>query len=262
MGAPRNGRSKAPSRSTPQIDGLAAVGAGLSTGFLSNVDTFVHEAGHAVHRQLMTEAGVSPFFTSGTKWISEAIAILNELVLEDSLARASAGPALKAYYLNAFIAQITFQIFGSAEEGALEQAIYDGARSGAVKSADDLDALTLATFGAYSTWPRVDSAMKSTWIRKSLMFEDPVYLVNYLYAGLLATKLFALRERKPEKFQGQYLAFLRSGFAAPPAVMIKQAFGFDFACDVVLAEDLALVKEKTAELRADYAALDAPQAGR
>jgi oligoendopeptidase F len=174
-------------------------------------------------------------------------------VLDDSLARAKNDPAVTAYYRNAFLDAITFQIFGSAEEGALEQAIYDGAKSGTLKGADDLDALTRKTFGAYSSWPARDPVMQTAWMRKSLMFEDPVYLVNYLYAGLLATKWFVLLERDPQKFASQYVAFLRGGFDGAPVALLQRAFGFDFGCDGTLEEDLALVREKTAELRAAYA---------
>ena len=47
------------------------------------------------------------------------------------------------------IDDIGFQIFTSAEEGALEQAIYDGVTAGRIGNASDLDALTQTIFSAY-----------------------------------------------------------------------------------------------------------------
>ncbi|HEY2515041.1 MAG TPA: M3 family metallopeptidase [Polyangiaceae bacterium] len=232
---------------------------GKYTGYLADVDTFIHEGGHALQRQFEMDAGVSPFFTTGNNWIPEGIAIFNELLLEHSLEAASNDPKERAYYESQFIQQIAFQIFGSATEGALEEAIYDGVSAGKISTADDLDALSLRSLGRYSIWPAIDPELKSFWITRSLMFEDPVYLVNYLYAGLLATKLFTLQQADPEGFRPKYLAFLRGGLAGTPAELIRHTFGFEFSCATTLADDLSLMREKTAKLKADYAAIDAPR---
>jgi len=109
----------------------AGVPAGLfvesyGQGFLGESRVIIHEGGHAIHGQLMNESGVSPFYTRGPNWMSEAIATLNEFLLYDYLYQKSVDPKARAFYLEALISDITFQLFGSAQEAALEQSIYDG----------------------------------------------------------------------------------------------------------------------------------------
>jgi oligoendopeptidase F len=62
---------------------------------------------------------------------------------------------------------------------------------------------------------------------KSLMFQDPLYLVNYLYAGLLATKMFDMVKHDPVGFQKRYLDLLRNGFYAPPDQLLAKFFGHE-----------------------------------
>ncbi len=46
------------------------------------------------------------------------------------------------------------------------------------------------------------------------MYEDPLYLANYLYAGLIAVQLFAQDQQDPEGFRERYLAVLGEGLIA------------------------------------------------
>ncbi|MGH9643579.1 MAG: M3 family metallopeptidase, partial [Terriglobales bacterium] len=157
-------------------------------GYLDDNRVIIHEGGHAIHRQLMSEAGVSPFYQNGPSWMFEAYAILNELLLYDHLYKASNGPAAKAYYLNALVKDMTFQIFTSAEEATLEQSIYDGVAAGKIGNASNLDALTLVALDKFETPHMGEPEHAHLWATKRLMYEDPLYLVNYLYAGLIATR--------------------------------------------------------------------------
>ena len=52
------------------------------------------------------------------------------------------------------------------------------------------------------------------WMRKSLLFEDPLYLVNYLYAAVVAVALYDRVQTDPG-FAAKYEALLRRGFDAP-----------------------------------------------
>jgi oligoendopeptidase F len=93
-------------------------------GLLGDSRVIVHEGGHAIHGQLMNERGVSPFYTRGPNWMFEAFATLNEFLLYDYLYQSAKDPRAQAYYLQALIDDIAFSIFGSAEEGTLEQSRY------------------------------------------------------------------------------------------------------------------------------------------
>jgi oligoendopeptidase F len=237
-------------------DGFSVSAPGLPSGVfvttyrgsLGDLRTIVHESGHALQGQIGDEGGVSPFDASGPNWLSEAVAILNELLLLDDLHAHSDDPRAKAYYLQALVSDICFQIFTSAEETSLEQAIYDGVVAGRVKNAADLDALTLDVVGRYESAAATTPQLAHTWMTKRLMYQDPLYLVNYLYAGLLATKMYEQVRHDPAAFGKRYAAFLRGGYGAPPDVLLRRLFGGDITVRQLVEDDMRVLQERISAL--------------
>jgi oligoendopeptidase F len=225
-------------------------------GLLADTRVVIHEGGHAIHRQLMSENGVSPFYTRGPNWMFEAFAILNEYLLCDHLYQASADPKLRVYYLEALIDNMAFQIFTSAEEATLEQSVYDGVVAGRIRNGADLDALSLSIWRQYEIWPATEPQFGHVWATKSLMFEDPLYLVNYLYAGLLATKMFDLVEREPAAFQQRYAELLREGFYAPPEDLLRSLFGRSLSQHELVDDGLNILRVRMQALADAYKKLD------
>jgi oligoendopeptidase F len=70
-----------------------------------------------------------------------------------------------------------------------------------IRDTADFDALTLSIWSKFEIWPASEPQLTHTWISKRLMFQDPLYQVNYLYAGLLATKMFDMVRHDPVAFQ-------------------------------------------------------------
>jgi oligoendopeptidase F len=221
-------------------------------GLLGESRVIIHEGGHAIHHQLMYDSGVSPFYTRGPNWMFEAFATLNEFLLYDRLYRSSTDPKAQAYYLQALIDDINFSLFGSAEEGTLEQSIYDGVIAGRVKNAADLDALTLSILDKFEIWPALEPQLAHTWAAKSLMFQDPLYLVNYLYAGLLATKMLDMIEHDPAGFQKRYADLLRNGFYAPPQQLLRTFFGRDLSQRDLVEDDMKILQQRIRALGDTY----------
>jgi oligoendopeptidase F len=219
-------------------------------GTLSNLRALIHEGGHATHRQLMNQHGVVPVNASGPNGVFEAIAIFNELLLYDDLQRTAPTPAWRAYYLERFLDDATFQVYGSAEETALEEAIHRGVVAGTVRSAADLDALTLRVLEPYEPDASRDPERRLFWTGRSLFWRDPLYSVNYLYAGVLAAEFYRLRQRDPVGFAPRYTAFLANGFTDEPAVLLHRFLGIDATGTAMVDDAAMLVREKTAELRA------------
>ena len=226
-------------------------------GLLDDSRVIIHEGGHAIHKQLMNENGVSPFYTRGPNWMFEAFAILNEFLLDDHLSQASTDPKARAYYLQALIDDISFQIFTSAEEGTLEQSIYDGVIAGRIRNAADLDALSLSIWNQYEIWPASEPQFAHVWISKSLMFQDPLYLVNYLYAGLLATKMFDMIKHDPAGFRSRYAELLRKGFYAPPQELLRTFFGRELTQQELVDDGMEILQQHIDALAQTYKAIDA-----
>jgi len=225
-------------------------------GLLGDSRVIIHEGGHAIHRQLMNESGVSPFYTRGPNWMFEAFAILNEFLLYDHLYQTSTDPRARAYYLEALIDDISFQIFTSAEEGTLEQSIYDGVIAGRIRNAADLDALSLSIWSRYEIWPASQPEFAHIWMSKSLMVQDPLYLVNYLYAGLLATRMFDMIKHDPAGIRLRYADLLRQGFYAPPEDLLRTFFGRELTQQELVDDGMNILQQRIDALAATYKEID------
>jgi oligoendopeptidase F len=213
---------------------------GAFRGTTNNVRAVAHEAGHAVHRQFMSESQAFGPYNEGPHFMFESFAIFNEFLLWRQLYGKASTPAARAYYLRQFLEDATHQLFGSAAEVDLEQSIYAGVKSGALRSAADLDALTLEVLARYQSASALAPSMKVSWARNRLYFTDPLYDANYLLAGVLALDYLAQLEADPKTFEPRYVALLKNGFTDPPQILLKRFLGMN------LEDSASLVREATA----------------
>ena len=207
-------------------------------GYYNDVRVLTHEATHAVHRQLMTNAHVLPAYAEGPHFLFESFSILSELLLADYCYQHQTDALARRYFLEQFFDGKGMAMFFIAQDAALEQAIYEGVEEGGIGSADDLDAVTKQISARYSIWPDRHDELKMRWITNSLFYADPIYNINYVYGAVLALKYYELLHRDPQKFAPRYIALLKNGFDAPPDLLIKRFL--DLEPDYpVLAQDAA-----------------------
>ena len=83
-----------------------------------------HEGGHAIHRELMNAGGIPVYERDPPHFLSEGIAVFNELLLLDHATKAAQSPSQREYALERLLSFISFQLFGSAEETSLERNLY------------------------------------------------------------------------------------------------------------------------------------------
>ncbi len=114
----------------------------------------------------------------------------------------------------------------------------------------------LARFGQQ---PERYPQLRNTWIGKRLMYEDPNYLVNYLYAGLLAVQLYVQDQRDPEGFRERYLAVLGEGFDRAPDEQVAQLLGHAPDWAALVDADLQVFNQAVAQLQALHARIEAGQ---
>jgi oligoendopeptidase F len=171
----------------------------LQTGD-KDLSVIAHEGGHAAHRSLMTAHGVKPFYANGPSFLFESFAVFNELVLADYLAEHAGDPRLQRFYREQWLRIKGLDAFYGTQDALLEQQIYDGVSQGTIRSADDLDRVTLQVDEQFSIFPAITPELRNRWAAVSLMYEDPLYNVNYVYGGLLALKYFQLYSANRERF--------------------------------------------------------------
>ena len=180
---------------------------GAYDGSIESVDTIAHEGGHAIHRELMNANGIPIFQREGPHYLSEGYAIFNEFLVLDHMVNVARSPAEKERSLEYLLKEIAFQVFTSAEETSFERSLYTSAAGHPLLDRMQIDALYRRAVGPYEYWPMTDIGASRAWMRKSLLFEDPLYLVNYLYASLVAVSLYTKAEADPN-FANSYEALL------------------------------------------------------
>ncbi|WP_407471021.1 peptidase [Xanthomonas campestris] len=210
----------------------------------------IHEAAHAVHGELMNEAGTSPLTRNGPSWMMESFAILDELLFRQQLAQEARTPQARDYYLRSLIDDLALQLFTSAEEAQLELAIYDGVASGSLNSADDLNAVTDQVLSHYERSSSSDAELGMTWATKRLFYQDPMYLTNYLYAGLVAVKLLSLTHAEDATFQARYRALEEQGFGRDPVRALEETLGGQIDWNRLIDEDIVFFDHQVDALRA------------
>jgi oligoendopeptidase F len=257
---PLNGRSDilpggAPNRyaggfSTGFAGSASMLFIGRYDGTFKDLSVIAHEGGHAAHRGFMSANGIKPIYTNGPNFLFESFAVFNELVLADYFAEHAADPRLRRYYLEQWMRVKGLDAFYGAQDALLEQQLYEGVSKGDIQSADDLDKLTLQVDSQFSTFPATTPELRNRWATLSLMYEDPLYNINYVYGGLLALKYYQLYSADREHFLPRYIALLKNGFNAPPAVLLKQYLNVGLFDDSLLKDDLVLLNHRLDQLEA------------
>jgi oligoendopeptidase F len=80
------------------------------------------------------------------------------------------------------------------------------------------------------------------------MYEDPLYNINYVYGGLLALKYYQIYTADREHFLPRYIALLKNGFDAPPAVLLERYLNINLFDDSLLKDDLAILNRRLDQL--------------
>jgi len=220
-------------------------------GAYNDVRVLMHESTHAVHRQLMTSNRVLPAYAEGPHYLFEAFAIFNEFLLPDYLYNHETDPWRRQFYLERFFEGKGMEIFRVAPEVVVEHAVYEGVRNGKIKTADDLDGLSQRVYSRFWATEKVDE-FKTAWMKISLMFEDPFYDINYVYGSLLALNFYTMYLRDRRHFVPRYIALMKNGFDAPPAILLKRFLNLDLRDPRLLTNALSAIEERLNLLEKSY----------
>jgi len=229
---------------------------GAFRGTTDNVRALAHEAGHAVHRQLLNENQPLAIYNTGPSFMFESFAIFSDLLALDHLYRTGRSPAEQAYYLHQFLEDAIHNVYGSAVEVDLETSMYAGAQAGTLRRATDLDKLSLEVISRYIPVPARDPRMQVLWARNRLYFTDPLYDVNYLFAGLLALE-YLHRLESDVGFQRGYVALLKNGFTDTSEHLTEGYLKIDLRNTALLAQNAAaLIESRAKDLGILYARVE------
>ena len=216
-------------------------------GSLRDVSKIAHEGGHAIHREMMNASGIPIYQRSGPNYLFEGFAIFNELLLLDHAARTAPTPQARQVALEQLLSKISLELFVSAEETTFERDLYTQAAGKSLLDRPTIDGIYRASIAPYEYWPIDDVGQSRDWMRKSLLFEDPLYLVNYLYASVVAVALYDKSHTDPD-FAAKYAALLHRGFDAEPQALLS-TLGIHLDDPNLIQPAAHLLEQKTAELQ-------------
>lgn len=221
-------------------------------GYFDDVSALAHEAGHAVHYELMANNRVPASYTSGPTYFTESFAMLNELLVADHLYRNAGDDLRRTYFLEQFLGQ-AMSVFGVGRQAALEQAVYDQVQAGKARTPDDLDRLAREIGARTSIWHDRHPELAMEWIAVHHFYRQPMYYVNYVWANFLSLKYYQMLRQDPGGFIRRYLALMRNGFDAPPAELLKKFLGLRLDDPKLAADAFSVLEGRIQELEALYA---------
>jgi len=155
---------------------------------------------------------------------------------------------LQRFYREQWMRIKGLDAFYGAQDALLEQKIYEGVSTGAIRGPDDLERVSVQVDEQFSTFSATTPDLRNRWAAVSLMYEDPLYDVNYVYGGLLALKYFQLYSTNREQFLPRYIALLKNGFDAPPGVLLKHFLNIELFDGSLLSDDLVLLNRRLDQL--------------
>jgi oligoendopeptidase F len=227
-------------------------------GSADSVRALAHEAAHAVHREFMNGHQPIAAYHRGPAFLFESFAMFNHFLLLDELSRSAQDPAARAASARQFLDAAFNAVNGAARLADLEAAIHDGDHAGRLHDAADLDALTQARYAAYTPAALMTPETRASWTRNRLFYDDPMYEVNYLFAGLLALDYLQRREADPDGFPPRFVALLENGFDDEPDALLKRFLGIELDDVEGLARrDGAFLARRVEALQALYREADA-----
>jgi oligoendopeptidase F len=223
-------------------------------GSLDNVSVIAHEGGHAIHRELMNASGIPVYERTGPHYLFEGFAMFNELLVLDHATKVANTAAEREYALESFLWNLSDALFTTAEEAAFERALYTEASGHPLLDRYQIDSIYRNSIVPYEYWPMSDVCVSYYWIRKSLLFQDPLYEVNYLYAALVAVALYEHAHSDPQ-FAAKYEALLSRGFYAQPQALLT-TMNINLDDPALIKSAASLFQAKTDELQRLYEAED------
>jgi oligoendopeptidase F len=232
------------------FDGPVALYVGNYDGSLAKLSTVAHEGGHAIHRELMNDSGIPIYERTGPHFLNEGYAILNELLLLDYAAKTAQTRQAREAALERLLAKISLELYVSAEETRFERDLYVANSKGQPLDRVAVDEIYRRSVRPLEYWPVSDIGTSRAWMRKSLIYEDPLYLVNYLYAAVIAVALYEKAQSNPG-FAADYDALLRRGFDADPLELLS-SIGVDLNKADLVTSAAHLLRAKSDELEELY----------
>ena len=177
---------------------------------LESISTIIHEGGHNVHHQYVSEN--NPLhYREVSSLIAEVASLTNECLLSNYLAKNGKTNDEKISGVANIIDVIISNLYGAVREGKMELDFYNYVNEGNSITKDymnDLDKKSLDKY--YGNIVEFDEHSGISWVRRSHYYMN-YYLFNYAFCISIATNVATEILNGNKEMLDNYLKFLKTG---------------------------------------------------
>jgi oligoendopeptidase F len=212
-------------------------------GYLTNVSTLAHEAGHGVHDRLVTDNTGHLLYGMGPNYMTESFAMFNEWLLRDRLYGTVKDPAVLATLRQEEVGEMMV-LWELARRAKFERVAYARVASGEITDEKGFNKACEDVGKVYDLWFQRYPELEFHWIRKHHYWTVPTYYNNYVVAQILALTYYQHYLADPKGFPPKYVAMVKNGFDRPAAALLKDFLGIDLNDPKVLDGVFSLVEAR------------------
>ncbi len=212
-------------------------------GYYIDLMVLSHEGGHAVQAVLMNKNKVKMLNGGGPGYFTESFGKFNELLVANYLYQNEKDSVKRVFFKGEFKGRL-LNLFGSTEEAAIEYKLIQGILNKQINTPDDLDSVTFLTGSNYSDYEK-KPWFKGLWMLLETNYKAPLHNLNDMLANLLAIHYFRQYLYNREDFSRRYMAFLKNGYNAPPAELLKKFMNINISDENFTKTALEFIKKET-----------------
>lgn len=216
-------------------------------GFLNDVSTLAHEAGHVIHYQLVKNRYGSLMFGEGPSFMTESYAMFNEWMFRDYLIGTVKDPAVLAGIRWDMVNEMMY-LWEIARRAKFEMVSYDRIATGEITDEKGFNKACSDVGKIYDVFFAKHPELDYHWMRKHHYWSVPGYYINYVVAHMLALKYYSMYKADPAGFAPKYVAMVANGFDRPATALLKDFLGISLDDPNLLKGVCEVISERFEEL--------------
>ncbi len=187
---------------------------------LDSVSTLIHEGGHNVHGQLVSENN-PPQYREIPSLVCEVASLTNECLLSSYLAENGSTKEERLSGISNILDVINSNLFGAVREGHMEEEFYKYVEEDGTITKEYMDNLTLDSLKKYyGKEINLDEFSNISWMRRSHYYQF-FYLYSYAFSISVASHVASEILKGNSDMLDKYIKFLSTGSDIWPKDVFK-----------------------------------------
>lgn len=219
-------------------------------GYLTDVITLAHESAHVTHYRLLYQAGVPWYYGDGSRYITEGLAKVNELLVLDYLIKTAKTSSERLFYLRALnskLASIKFAaMYWAAYATAFEMEVCRRIKAGNIKTPEEIHEVWAELGRLWIDDYDRFTDLKYTWADTHHFFDAPRAYSNYLFAWIFALAVYDRLQSDPAMAE-KFVDLMKAGFSDEPSILLQKHLGVNLSDPDTVKRIFSVVEQRLAE---------------